>query len=94
LYDAHGISTVIVAGSSGAYFHIADHIIQMERYVPRDITALAKREAEAFPINSAPPEPAGALAGIFADRRRRWYGVQTPDVRLPSGASAQHPYSF
>lgn len=61
LYDAHGISTVIVAGSSGAYFHIADHIIQMDRYVPRDITALAKREAEAFPINSALPEPAGAL---------------------------------
>ena len=60
LYDAHGISTVIVAGSSGAYFHIADHIIQMDRYVPRDITALAKREAEAFPINSALPEPAGA----------------------------------
>ena len=59
LYDRYGISTVIVAGSSGAYFHIADHIVQMDRYVPRDITGLAKREAEAFPLNAAALEPAG-----------------------------------
>lgn len=58
LYDSYGISTVIVAGSSGSYFHIADRIIQMDKYVPKDITALAKREAEAFPLGSAPLEPA------------------------------------
>lgn len=58
LYERHGISTIIVAGSSGAYFHIADRIIQMDRYVPRDITALAKREAQAFPIHSEPLLPA------------------------------------
>lgn len=62
LYEAYGISTVIVAGSSGAYFHIADTVIQMDRYVPRDITALAKREAQAFPMNSAPLKPAPAPA--------------------------------
>ena len=50
LYDDYGISTVIVAGSSGAYFHIADSIIQMDRYVPKDITEYAKKEAEAFPV--------------------------------------------
>ena len=48
LYEIYGISTVIVAGSSGAYFHVADHIIQMDRYIPRDITELAKKEAESF----------------------------------------------
>ena len=58
LYDTWGISTVLVAGSSGAYFHAADHIIQMDRYIPRDITALARREAAAFPIPVQPPEPA------------------------------------
>ena len=31
LYENYGISTVIVAGSSGSYFHIADTIIQMDR---------------------------------------------------------------
>ena len=60
LYDVHGISTVLVAGSSGAYFHVADHIIQMDRYVPRDITEFAKGEAQAFPITCPGPEPAPA----------------------------------
>ena len=58
LYENYGTSTVIVAGSSGSYFHIADTIIQMDRYVPKDITAYAKKEAENFPMISAPEEPA------------------------------------
>lgn len=54
LYDEYGISTIIVAGSSGAYFHIADTIIQMDRYVPKDITAYAKKEAESYPVITGP----------------------------------------
>lgn len=49
LYQGRGISTVLVAGSSGAYFQIADRIIQMDRYVPRDITKQAKEAARAYP---------------------------------------------
>ncbi|WP_130868536.1 ABC-ATPase domain-containing protein [Intestinimonas massiliensis (ex Afouda et al. 2020)] len=60
LYHSYGVSTVIVAGSSGAYFHVADHIIQMDRYVPKDITDLAKREAQSFPAGNDRPEPAPA----------------------------------
>lgn len=48
LYEEQGISTILVAGSSGAYFHVADRIIQMDSYVPRDITAEAKRAAAAY----------------------------------------------
>lgn len=59
LYDRYGISTVIVAGSSGAYFHVADNIIQMDRYIPKDITEYAKREAEGFPAIRGVDEPAG-----------------------------------
>lgn len=59
LYEKYGISTVIVAGSSGAYFHIADTIIQMDRYVPKDITEFAKKEAESFPVISVPENSAG-----------------------------------
>lgn len=62
LYETCGVSTVIVAGSSGAYFHVADCIIQMDRYVPRDITALAKREAQAFPLCSEPLPPVSVPA--------------------------------
>ncbi len=58
LYEEYGISTVIVAGSSGAYFHIADAIIQMDRYMPKDITTYAKKEAEAYPAISVPEQPA------------------------------------
>lgn len=59
LYDRYGISTVIVAGSSGAYFHVADNIIQMDRYIPKDITGYAKREAEGFPAIRGVDKPAG-----------------------------------
>ncbi|MGO5023380.1 ABC-ATPase domain-containing protein [Lawsonibacter sp. LCP25S3_G6] len=58
LYEHQGISTILVAGSSGAYFHMADTIIQMDRYVPQDITVPAKREAALFPLTGELPEPA------------------------------------
>lgn len=57
LYQRHGISTILVAGSSGAYFHAAHHIIQMDCYLPRDITAYAKHEAQAFPLHTSEIEP-------------------------------------
>ena len=42
LYTIAGISTLLVAGSSGAFFHIADTIIQMDCYRPVDITRKVK----------------------------------------------------
>lgn len=56
LYNDHGISSIIVAGSSGSYFHIADYILQMDRYIPVDITAFAKEEAKAFPPVTLPDD--------------------------------------
>ena len=38
LYEKEDISTILVAGSSGAFFHIADTVIQMDNYRPVDIT--------------------------------------------------------
>ena len=58
LWEQAGVSCVIVAGSSGAYFHIADTIIQMDRYVPKDITEYAKKEAESYPVITGPEAPA------------------------------------
>ncbi|MCI8485385.1 MAG: ABC-ATPase domain-containing protein [Lachnospiraceae bacterium] len=52
LFNCFGISTILVAGSSGSYFHRADCIIQMDHYLPKDITAYAKQEAESFPLPS------------------------------------------
>ncbi len=50
LYESYGISTILVAGSCGSYFHKADTILQMNRYEPMEITAFAKKEAENFPM--------------------------------------------
>ena len=65
LSDTQGISSILVAGSSGSYFHVADTILQMDHYKPVDITAFAKKEAESFP-SIQPSAPAGAVAD---DRR-------------------------
>ena len=46
LFEQYGISSIIVAGSSGSYFHIADLILQMDQYVPFNITDFAKQEAK------------------------------------------------
>ena len=53
LYEDLGVSSIIVAGSSGSYFYVADHIIQMKEYVPLDITEKAKAAAADFPVFSA-----------------------------------------
>lgn len=50
LYEKEGISTILVAGSCGSYFHKADLIIQMNRYEPVDITEYAKTQAKEFPL--------------------------------------------
>ena len=52
LYKKAGISTILVAGSSGAFFHIADTIIQMDNYVPKDITASVKKLCCQYPLPS------------------------------------------
>lgn len=50
LYKKAGISTILVAGSSGAFFHIADTIIQMDSYYPLDITRAAKNLCREYPL--------------------------------------------
>lgn len=61
LFRVYGISTILVAGSSGAYFHKADCILQMKQYEPVDITELAKNEAAAYPIVTTPEKEHRAL---------------------------------
>ena len=82
LYEQAGASTILVAGSSGAFFHIADRVIQMDCYRPVDITErvrglCAQREAPAMgaPAFRVPrggrtmPTLAAARAGDARDGR-------------------------
>lgn len=65
LYEKADISTILVAGSSGAFFHIADTVIQMDSYVPIDITKKAKALCKEYPVQQ---EAAHAFAMPQSDR--------------------------
>ena len=61
-----GVSTVLVMGSSGDYFEIADTVIQMTEFVPSDVTGDARAIAERMP---SPRTPEGH-AQLAAPRAR------------------------
>ncbi len=48
LYEDLGVSTVMVVGGSGDYFDVADTVIMMEEYRPRDVTARAREIAATY----------------------------------------------
>ena len=81
LYEKAGISTILVAGSSGAFFHIADTVIQMDNYRPLDITEKAKSLCESFPLHDT-----AAAAAFQMPRSRR---VMTKDAE---GAPKRRDY--
>ncbi len=47
LYEEAGVSTVLVAGGSGAFFAVADHVIALDAYTPHDVTDAAHDIADA-----------------------------------------------
>ena len=49
LFEEQGVSVVLVAGSSGAYFYIADQVIQMDTYQALDITEEVKKVCAEYP---------------------------------------------
>ena len=53
LYRRMGISTILVAGSSGAFFHIADLVLQMDNYQAKDITKKVKELCREYPLSSS-----------------------------------------
>lgn len=77
LYAKAGISTILVAGSSGAFFHIADTIIQMDCYRPVDITSFVKDQCRDYPL-----PPADTPAFVMPESRRI---MTMPDFRESSG---------
>ncbi|SDS16606.1 Predicted ATPase of the ABC class [Brevibacterium sandarakinum] len=41
LFTRRGVSTVLVAGGSSAFFEVADHVIALDAYVPQEVTEKA-----------------------------------------------------
>ena len=50
LWQRAGVSLILVVGSCGAYFHIADRVVQMDCYHARDITGQAKAALKGRPV--------------------------------------------
>ncbi len=53
LYMAYGVSTILVIGGSGDYFEVADQVIAMENFLPKDVSAEARAIAEKYPSKRA-----------------------------------------
>ncbi len=78
LADDHGVSTVLVVGSSGDYLDVADRVLLLESYRCTDVTQRA-REVAARPTGRV------AEAGTFPPVRGR---VPTPAASTPPPADA------
>lgn len=73
LYREAGISTIMVAGSSGAFFHVADSILLMDCYKAVDITAKVKEacKEEPAPVFQAPTFSSPGFTRIFPAWKNR-----------------------
>lgn len=94
MYDDLGVSSIIVAGSSGSFFGIADTIIQMKEYVPYDITErarevaasyLALKQQEHFPVSDNMRAPKANQA-LKKDPRLKMKTMGTNEMLLAKDA--------
>ena len=75
LFTEKGVSTILVAGGSGAFFDVADHVIALNSYVPNDVTAQAHSIA-----NRTPQDDAASLR-VF----------DSPNPRVPARDGLREP---
>ena len=79
LYEERGVSTILVAGGSGAFFDVADHVLALDSYVPRDVTEQAHAIAAEAPTPAA--DGSTSPAAVFSSRAAR---VPSPDSLRPA----------
>jgi predicted ABC-class ATPase len=70
LYEALGVSTIVVVGGVGDYLDVADHVILMEDYAAHDALERAREVRERFP-SKTPPGASEATVSRPRDRRVR-----------------------
>lgn len=68
LWEERGVNSVIVVGSSGAFFPVADCVVQMDRYRAFDITERVREVCRERGVEALPARSATAV-GIFGDDR-------------------------
>jgi predicted ABC-class ATPase len=83
LHRHHGVSTLIVAGSSSEYLGVADHVIAMEDYLPVCMTDQARRLSLPAPQQVARPLKFADRRRLLADNFNPSYRVERLDKTLP-----------
>lgn len=101
LYKEKGISTILVIGSCGSYFYIADKILQMNNYRPIDITDNVKniiKEYSSPTINapgfSIPDFSRKFKIGNSTRERKNYRGTGKVKERLKIKCSGKDGYSL
>ena len=79
LFNQNGVSTILVMGGSGDYFSVADTVIMMDAYTPREVTSqahhLAAPLSETMPPGQRPP----------------FSRTGTPPPKIPTPAQGRKP---
>ncbi|KXB01169.1 hypothetical protein AKJ41_02525 [candidate division MSBL1 archaeon SCGC-AAA259O05] len=65
--EERGVSSILVMGGSGDYFDVADNVIQMKNYLPKDVTDRAGEIAERY--ESKRKREGGEEFGDIKDRK-------------------------
>jgi len=66
LYKEYGVSSILVMGGSGDYFEVADTVIMMDAYQPKDVSRKAREIVQLFP--SRRTREGGKSFGFFQHR--------------------------
>lgn len=68
LWEERGVSSVIVVGSSGAFFPVADCVVQMDRYRALDITERVREACREHGVEASGAKGASAWDGRLSGR--------------------------
>jgi len=91
LYQDLGVSTILVIGGSGDYFDVADTVVAMENYLPRDVSGEAQEIAKKYRAERKPEggKTFGPLThriplakSLDPSRGRRDVNIKTKGLRL------------
>ena len=74
LYEKHGVSTIVVASGSGAFLAAADTVIDMQDYLPRDMTLKAHElvsDEQSLSLDDYGSVPSRSFTGKLIARQER-----------------------
>lgn len=94
LRTERGVSTVLVAGGSGAFFDVADHVIALDEYVPYDVTHRAHEIAQQDPSRVSESQQRPVFSRQAAPRIPASNGLSARDKKKPAAARGRSVIQF